>query len=532
MMRDNLTILFLFLFISCTSCNSGSQKTDNDVVPDTDKVPDTETVDESVDEISDVSDETTDETVDESPDEKEQPDIDMYCPLPIDAGYPYFREDGTIHFCRPCDTPDEYDPQCVKSLWKHNNKEAYDLYKEGKFEDNEYIAECYPWPCEWNVEPRDHSLVPTAVHECDVFLNPLTWANDWRGSFREGNMENGKVVFHLTNYRYSSVGISFPGYSGRRTVMYDIETGKYTVLGHLNQTSYINGRILASVFATNREATRARYAIVSVVPYKESFKYTAIYWNAETDSYFETPPYSTEKWTIMSVNHMDRGENPLSDGNRSLVYSRTGEWKWKTLAHGVTEGQARELSISGDNAMFVHPATEDTYVCNLSKEPKDIKKDCKRVGREGEIAGFPSFDRDNSGRIAFRPVAKGIPENRFVIMDISKEPWKIEKEIEIPITEERYLRHQLALFQSNTLLYTENYLLPTQGYEVDGKHCFYRIDKKKTYCSKPIAGQKSYGHGYPALDGKYLFWQPMFKMGYILRDMECYCEKEGVCPFE
>jgi len=58
--------------------------------------------------------------------DSEKPDVDMYCPLPMDAKYPYYRQDGTIHFCRPCDTPDEYDPQCVKSLWKDLNKEVYD----------------------------------------------------------------------------------------------------------------------------------------------------------------------------------------------------------------------------------------------------------------------------------------------------------------------------------------------------------------------------------------------------------------------
>ncbi|HQN73887.1 MAG TPA: hypothetical protein PLB16_10770, partial [bacterium] len=58
------------------------------------------------------------------------------------------------------------------------------------------------------------------------------------------------------------------------------------------------------------------------------------------------------------------------------------------------------------------------------------------------------------------------------------------------------------------------------------------IDKGKTYCSKPIENQTSYGHGYATFENKYLFWQPMYKAGYILRDMDCYCKEEGVCPFE
>jgi hypothetical protein len=524
-------ILILILMIISISCNSNKQKTDNDTVPDTDKVPDIEIVDEDSDETPEEVPDVPDEEV---PDEKEHPDIDMHCPLPIDAGYPYYREDGTIHFCRPCDTPDEYDPQCIKSLWKDLNKEAYDMYKAGKFPDNEYIGECYPWPCEWNVEPRDPLLVPTAVHECDIFLNPRTWANSFRGSRKESNMENGKIVFWITNYRYSDVGLPvFAGYAGQRTVMYDIEAGKYTVLGLLTTPAYMNGIVIAnSILVGDGELTRGLFGIVSVVPYKESFKYEVIYTNVETDSMIDASPYITDKWTIMVVTNLDRSTHTLSNAPRSLVYSRTGEWNWKTLAYGNPDGKAGELSISGDRAMFVHYATESAYICDLSKEPKDIIKDCRKIGREGEIAGFPKFDRDNPDRIAYRIVADGIPRNRFVIMDISKEPWKIEKEMDIPISEERYIKMSLMGLKSDLILYMEDYLLPTEGYEQDGKLCFYRIDKKKTYCSKPIEGQRQHAHGHPAFEGKYLFWQPMFDAGYILRDMECYCEKEGVCPFE
>jgi len=126
-------------------------------------------------------------------------------------------------------------------------------------------------------------------------------------------------------------------------------------------------------------------------------------------------------------------------------------------------------------------------------------------------------------------MADGIPRNRFVIMDISKEPWKVEKEFDIPTTEPGYFKLQLAEFSSNVMLYKENFYTETSE---DGKLCFYRIDKNKTYCSKPLAGQSKYGHGFPNFEGKYLFWQPAAKAGYILRDMECYCKEEGVCPFE
>jgi hypothetical protein len=228
---------------------------------------------------------------------------------------------------------------------------------------------------------------------------------------------------------------------------------------------------------------------------------------------------------------MDKGDNPFADGNRSLMYAKTGEWKWTTLAYGNPEGKAGEITISGNKAMFVHIGTMDSYICDLSKSPKSID-DCKKISREGEAAGFPRFDRDNPNRIIYRPVADGIPTNRFVIMDISKEPWVVEKEFDIPSTEGTFLRMQLSGFKSDVLLYKEDYVLNASGYQEDAKLCFYRIDKNKNYCSKPIEGQKDYGHGYSSFDEKYLFWQPAYKTGYILRDMDCYCKEEGVCPFE
>jgi hypothetical protein len=126
----------------------------------------------------------------------------------------------------------------------------------------------------------------------------------------------------------------------------------------------------------------------------------------------------------------------------------------------------------------------------------------------------------------------GSSPNKYVILDISKDPWKIEKEFTIPMTETAGLALQLEQVRSNVLLYQEVYVMDASGYQEDGKLCFYRLDTEKTYCSKLIGDSTKYGHGHSSFEGKYLFWQPMNGWGYILRDMECYCEKEGVCPFE
>jgi len=312
-------------------------------------------------------------------------------------------------------------------------------------------------------------------------------------------------------------------------VLYNITSGKYTVIGKSVFPFYINGHIVIDPYITVN--SKHFSVLVNAVPYKESYKYEVIYTDEDTSVLLDSSPYITDKWTIMVVNHLDDENDPMGAGTRELIYSKTGEWKWTTLAHGNSDGKAGELSIAGDKAMFAHIATNTSYICDLSKSPKSLS-DCKKISREGESAGFPKFDRDNPNRIIYRSIVEGGPANKMVVVDISKEPWKIEKEFEIPSTETAFLSIWLMEFKSNVILYEENYVMNESGYQEDGKLCYYRIDKGKTYCSKPIENQTSYGHGYATFENKYLFWQPMYKAGYILRDMECYCKEEGVCPFE
>jgi len=523
-MKYLILLLVSTVLLSCTE--NKSVERDNPAV-DIDNYIQTEKESADIDETDE-----SDRTEPDTDTDQEKPDIDMYCPYPMNAGYPYYREDGTIHFCRPCDTPDEYDPQCVKSLWKDLNKEVYDTYIGGGFEDNEYIKECYPWPCEWKVEPIPNELVPSTAHQkCDIFLNPHTWANDFAGSSRLSVMNKGKIVMTFYNYRYADINLECePGrYNGKRTALYDISSGKYSVIGK-SSVSYINNdRIIIKPYISIYGEVLS--LIVEVLPYKDSYRYNIIYTDDDTNVSLDSKPFITDKWTIMVVNHLDAENDPVGAGNRELIYSKTGEWKWTTLVSGYPDGKAGEISIAGDNAIFAHEASNTSYICNLSKSPKSLS-DCKKISRDGEAAGFPRFDQDNPNRIVYRSIVSGEPTNKIVVLNISKEPWTVEKEFQIPSTEEKFLSMWLMQFQSNLILYEENYLLDASGYQEDGKLCFYRIDKEKAYCSKPIEGQKDYGHGYANFEGKHLFWQPMYKAGYILRDMDCYCKEEDVCPFE
>ena len=520
-----------FVFISCSGCNSSPTPNKDADITDHDSI--TEPVEESPDYDGDIFPDSDSDAVNDG--DSELPDIDMHCPLPYQANYPYYREDGSIHFCRPCDTPDEYDPQCVKSLWKDLNKEVYDKYKNGEFEDNEWIKECYPWPCEWNQIPTTSEEMPHSVMECDIRINPYSWASSFRSSHKEAHMDRGQILFHVTNYRIGDVGqfTSLPptsGYQGQRAVLYDIKTGKYQVItGIATLPAYMNDMSLMNVYSTflSQEGKRISHNwIIHVVPYKNSFKYSVAYSGEESLSRLSESPYFTNKWTIMVVRDFGKDDAPSS-----LMYAKTDEWRWTTLAHGAPYGEGGELSISGDNALVYHVGTNATWLCDLLKSPQKIT-DCKKVGREGEIAGYPEFDRDNSNRVIYRSIKEGEAANKYVIMDISQEPWKIEKEFDIPKTETSSLVPILQQLRSNVLLYKERYVLDASGYQEDQKLCFYRLDTGKSYCSKLIGDRTEYNQGFASFEGKYLFWQPSYAQGYILRDMECYCEKAGVCPYE
>ncbi|HQB10645.1 MAG TPA: hypothetical protein PLW37_12335, partial [bacterium] len=72
-----------------------------------------------------------------------------------------------------------------------------------------------------------------------------------------------------------------------------------------------------------------------------------------------------------------------------------------------------------------------------------------------------------------------------------------------------------------------------------GLLCYYRIDKKKKYCMKKMDNDETYSdgttrfpYGYAEFEGKWLLYQKRSSTPLILRDMDCYCKEEGVCPFE
>ena len=49
---------------------------------------------------------------------------------------------------------------------------------------------------------------------------------------------------------------------------------------------------------------------------------------------------------------------------------------------------------------------------------------------------------------------------------------------------------------------------------------------------KKVEGMEKYYFGFDEWEGKWLLYQFRGNTLQAVRDLDCYCEKEGVCPFE
>ena len=69
------------------------------------------------------------------------------------------------------------------------------------------------------------------------------------------------------------------------------------------------------------------------------------------------------------------------------------------------------------------------------------------------------------------------------------------------------------------------------GVNGDGNACFYNRKIKKSICMKKVEKMEKYYFAYGEWEGKWLLYQFRGTTAQGIRDLDCYCEKEGVCPF-
>ncbi len=518
-MRNILIILLLSVFWSCTSCNSNSPKTDTDTVPDKDSAlndADTETVDDLSDGVLTESDDISD--VDS--------EAECFPPL-IEAPFPYYDKDSNITFCRPgCDTPTEKDPQCMSNLWREQNHNLCHEYPE---------YDCCGYPCTLETlkpmtkEETDKELVfegqiLVPMHKCDLFLS--VWNNDGtHGVVKSWNMSEGKVGFHLVP---SALNIlEWP--VKRKAVTYDVATKKYSLIAPASnemQSYYKGSRIIMSGDKRSLPIEQRKNYIV----YMKDDGFVKVVYPGFIDN-MPYEPAMNDKWVFANI----REENQSS----RMMYAKVGNpssnstadsWKWTVLG----EGYGWFPAIS-DNLLSVTDDNAGSYICDLSKTPKSVN-DCLKMNGENEKLAYLYFDKENSDKLVYSQKLNGV----FKIILAEKEGDSYKKTDLITDFTEATSKYAYSLvprtLKGNFMLYEEIANINGEG---SGLLCYYRIDKKKKYCMKKMDkdevaedGTVIYPYGYAEFEGKWLLYQKRDSTPLILRDMECYCKEEGVCPFE
>ena len=440
------------------------------------------------------------------------------CPPLIEAKFPYYREGGTIHFCRKCDTPTAKDPQCVTNLWKEANLKLTTDFPE---------ADCYPYPCEMgNLYPRTkdqyYSEEPdapqyVAMHECDLKLTNYGWDGDsTRGQIKHWNISEGKIGFVM--YKVSLDNRIYPTF--KRHFIYDPVTKKYMVRSPSDDGfAYHQGNALLYFRdARSHELSGNHY----IGYFTSDGTYQVVY--PKQALYIIYTPALNEKWVFANVQEVQNGPT-------KMMYAKIGEWKWTTLGDGV----GNHPDLYGDLLAFYDDNAKG-YVCDLSKGPKSLGG-CTIVNREAEQVRNIQFDRSGASRFVYSSnwteaivlvdYSQGFDKMTYtdIITDFTPEsasqPWALYVE----------------RLNGDVLLYRE-ITMDNDATLSGGRACFYRLDTKQKHCMKKMENDKQYGdwvvfpYGHSEYEGDWFLYQKQNNSPLILRDMKCYCEKEGVCPFE
>ncbi len=518
-----LSLLSFSFFLSFSlSCSSPKSAHDADTVtPDGDIPAADEAAEIETDDFISVEADELLTDVDAGPDEvycvvDENPDADIEyipnahtgneeCPVLASAKFPYYDTDGTIHFCRKCDQVRKKDPQCMKNMYAEDNLKLCT-------EKPQY--DCYDYPCDmpW-LQPIYKDERYTGMHECDIALNaknPTGWTTGI-STFKHFNISNGEVGFYFDN-----VNVEIGYENNIKAMRYNIASKKYQVsmAPQGSALSYHNGNYLLSLSDPN--VSKKDY-----IAYIKSDGSRSITYNSPIRMLLYNPALN-DTWAFAVINIVDGQPYEMS-------YAKIGEWKWQSIGQGV----ANEPFIVGDRLVFY---TDDFkgYFCDLDKSPKALF-DCKVINRENEEIRTPTPDMTNDNLIYYE---NANIRDRLFRVDVGKTPWVYE---ELPIQEIETNTYMSPInhVNGNVFVYRNNFDVAQSSGNTDSKLCFYRVDQKKSYCMKPIdhiySGDVSYikhNYSYSEFEDNYLVWQLFTGDQTYIRDMDCYCAKEDVCPFE
>ncbi len=451
---------------------------------------------------------------DEEKDEHPDADRDTYdpdCPPLLEAQFPFYREDGTIHFCRKCDTPTEKDPQCVQNLWRELNQ---------KLAHDHPDVSCYPYPCEMpsitSMTKEEVEAVYTtySMHECDLMLNEYGWVNDSTGGqIKHWNLSGGKIGFLMDD----RMEVDITKYAiADQFFLYDTSSTKYSVISPSEKGFvYQNGKAL--LYFRDSRSFELGFPYIYVGYFGTDGTYRVVF-DKPIYSILYTPALN-EKWAFANINF-------VKNGTSTMYYAKVGEWKWTALGQGV----AYYPDVKGDMLGF-YDSGEGGYICDLSQKPTSVES-CRKVNREGEPARDIVFDKERDGIAAYTNLST------VFLVRYDKDPMeRTELFSDYTGKAEHFLGFIVNMLRGDVLSYTEVYFYGGDTY--GGRACFYRLDTKKRYCMNKMEDDKQYSDGtvvYPygdaEFEGKWFLYQKQNNSPLILRDMDCYCAKEGVCPFE
>ena len=508
-----ISLVFLISF-SAVSCSPSHSSNDSDTISDTDSDSgDIETVDDDSDsqdsEIVDDSDETPDQDSDSDTSEKVECLDLRYNENTIKTPFPFKDANGKPTFCRPgCDTPTENDPQCVRNIWEWDNWEEYQVYLKAQEKDpnQEWERECYPWPCKLpDMKAMTKEDIEDFTSTCDRWIT----VNGFDVSL--------ETVW--SNGMYDGIVGIFMNHSGR-AIEYDPEKDEYKTVGMARFLGFNENRYVMDVFDQypGKVDGKNRSFIVSALRHNGEYRYELIYNNETHNATFPRPPLSGKNWVLI---HVRAGYTGVAE----VKYASSKDWEWHELA-GI-ENHAGEGNIVGDHLTFI-TNNRELYYCDLRKYPKHIN-DCFKLNRKDEsgneeVGHSPRIDIENEYRVVYNIYETPI----FVEVDLKdlKNPKYTEYKVEKS-------RPQAGLFGPSMLI--GNRVVYIESDPDDDVGCFYRFDKKKTYCPSDHTFTPYMGDdlmGFNVFWGKWHLWKMITRPDAFMRDWECYCLETGICPLE
>ena len=516
-LHSRLVLAFLALFF-LFSCSSSQSSNDSDSIPDSD----TDTHDsESADDDSDSQDSEIVDDSEEMPcddadfDTIPDTDSDECQPSLSEAPFPYYDKNGKITFCRPdCDTPTADDPICIGNLWDEQNDALCHEYPE---------YACCGTPCVLeSLKPMTKEEVDEmyttniAMHKCDLKISPWSWGYDGsHGVVKSWNMSEGKMGFYLT-----PVNLSIKTWPVKtKFVTYDIATQKYSLVipARAQEQAYYKGKRLALIADTRSLDLNNSNIFLAYID--DDAKVEIVYDKKVQSISYE--PALNEKWAFVNLVEAD---------SKRMMYAKVGEWKWTSLGDGL----GWIPSIVGNRLALFRDDLKG-YICDLDKYPKSLDE-CYNVN-EGEKIRYLVLDKEDSNRAVY-----SANQGKIVLMEYKEGKWNYSDLITSYSDEitgkVNILGFIINMFRGNMLLYEEAFTTGEQGEVPANKLCYYNLTSKKSYCMKKMEDDSEYNgvpiypYGDAEFEGKWLLYQKVSSTPFILRDMECYCKEEGVCPME